>query len=336
MIIERLKGKLDRFKKNTIQNILFASYSTLIVLVIISFMVFFYFYTSHILTQRAVDAIQRLSNSISKQLDLEIRKIDTVSLNIVYSNLVRDHFERYLTELYDPTLKYMESKTLMDILIAISGPSLPVQQINLYSFDGKMVGAGFLNSSITVRLINLSWFKRVLELDGKKYISVPYNSAFFVGDAYKNKYFVSLYRVYFNNFRERMGIVEVAQDYNLIFSGIEDIIKPDSEDIRIYVFNDEGYLVYPVISNPKMYRFYFQNIKWTPGTDYSGFLSIENPRKKEKEIVAYTHSRYTGWSVIIAQPATRIMLPVSQFTRLILLITIALLGLSLVFFLFNS
>lgn len=331
MIIEKLYREICRFKKNTIQNILFASYSTLIVIVIMSFMIFFYYYTSHILTQRAVDSIQRLSNSISKQLDLEIRKIDTVSLNIVYSNLVRDHFEKYLTEVYNTTSKYKESKTLMDIFIAISGPSLPVQQINLYSFDGKMIGAGFLNSTVTVRLNRLPWVSRVLLLDGRKYISIPYNNAFFVGDADKSRYFISLYRVYFNNFRERMGIVEVVQDYNVIFSGLEDIVKPDSEDITTYVFNDEGHLVYPVTLNPEGYKFYFQNIKWTPETDYSGFLSIENPREKEKEIVAYTHSGYTGWSVILVQPTEKIMLSASQFTRLILFITIILLGFSLVF-----
>lgn len=292
-------------------------------------MCFFYFYTSRIITSKVIDSIQRLSTSISNQLELEIRKMDTVSINIAYSNLVRDYFAAYL-EIYDPFLKYKYSKTLIDLFVAMTGPFLTVQQVNLYDFQGNMIGAGFFNGTMRFELERSPWFVDVIKLGGRKIISKPYNNAFFVGEFYKDRYFISLYRVYFNNFRERTGIIETIRDYNSIFTGIEDIIRPNSNDMRIYVFNERGDLIYPISNNSVEQNIYFQTVnKEISSNVQTGTISLENPEMKEKGFLAYTRSEYTGWTVTIVQPAKTVMLPVSQFTRLILIITLILLALSL-------
>lgn len=324
--LKRIGKNLD---KTTIQSIFFSSYFLLIIIVLVPIIFFFYFFTYRILTSRAMDSIQKLSVSISNQLDLEVRKMDTVSINIAYSNLVRDHFTSYLTRRYDPTLRYRYSKTLMDIFVAISGPLITVQQINLYDFDGNMIGAGSFNGTMQVNLNKTSWYKKVILLEGRKYISTPYNNAFFAGDFYKDRYFISLYRVYFNNFRERAGIIETVMDYNSIFTKIEDIIRLSSSEMKILVFNGENNLIYPISEKNKGYDFYLQKLENLSSETKSGMAIVYNPNLKERELIAYTFSEYTGWRVILAQSIRLVMLPVSHFTRLVLVILIVLLVISL-------
>ncbi|MCX7796593.1 MAG: histidine kinase [bacterium] len=246
--------------------------------------------------------------------------MDTVSINIAYSNLVRDHFASYLAERYNPASRYKSSKILMDIFVAISGPFITVQQINLYDFDGSMIGAGFFNGTMQVKLDKTSWYRKVMLLNGRKYISSPYNNAFFVGDFYKDRYFISLYRVYFNNFRERVGIIETVTDYNSIFARIEDIIHPSSSEIKIFVFNDENKIIYPILAKKEDYSLYLQILEGGSKNVKSGIITTYNPNLDEKELIAYTSSEYTGWKIILAQPARLVMLTVSYFTRLILVV----------------
>lgn len=290
-------------------------------------MFFFYHYTSRIITTKVIDSIQRLSSSISNQLDLEIRKMDTVSINIAYSNLVRDYFTNYL-EIYDPFLRYKYSKTLIDIFVAMSGPFVTVQQVNLYDFEGNMIGAGSFNGTMKFDLRRLTWFKEVTKLEGRKYISLPYKNAFFVGNSYKDRYFISLYRVYFNNFREKTGVIEVVRDYNSIFTGIEDIIRLNPNDMQIYVFNENGKLIYPILPEESKENLYFQAINRKSNNSQVGTVSINNTN--DREFLAYTRSEYTRWTVIIVQPTKTLMLPVSYFTRLVLIVTSILLTLALI------
>ncbi len=290
-------------------------------------MLFFYRYTSRIITSRIIDSMQRLSTSISNQLDLEIRKMDTVSINIAYSNLVRDYFANYL-EIYDPSLRYKYSKTLIDIFVAMTGPFLTVQQVNLYDFKGNMIGAGYFNGTMKFDLGKSTWFRDVIKLSGRKYISAPYNNAFFAGEFYRDRYFISLYRVYFNNFRERTGIIETIRDYSSIFTGIEDIISPNSNEIQIYVFNEKGVPIYPILSNRIEQDFYFHTVNKMLNNSQAGTISIDNSITEEKDFLAYTRSEYTGWTVIIAQSAEMVMLPVSHFNRSVLIVALILLSLS--------
>lgn len=308
----------------------------MIVIIIVPAIFFFYFYTSRIIESKVIDSMQRLSTSISNQLDLEIRKMDTVSINIAYSNLVRDYFANYL-KIYDPFTRYKYAKTLMDLFVTITGPFLTVQQVNLYDFKGNMIGAGFFNGTMRFEIEKSSWFSEVVKLDGKKFISKPYNNAFFIGKAYEDRYFISLYRVYFNNFRERTGIIETVRDYNSIFTNIEDIVQPDPNGIRIFVFNERGDLVYPISNSLIDQEIYFQVVnKKISNNIQTGTTSLDNPKTKEKEFLAYTRSEYTGWIVTIVQPAQVVMLPISQFTRLVLIVTVVLLALALFLSLFIS
>jgi two-component system, sensor histidine kinase YesM len=82
----------------TIQSNLFFTYSLIILTVLILFVSFFYYWMTNLLRDKAFTAIANLSYSTSEKLDIEIKKMDYVSMNILYSNVVKDRFEKYINE----------------------------------------------------------------------------------------------------------------------------------------------------------------------------------------------------------------------------------------------
>ncbi|AEE97748.1 integral membrane sensor signal transduction histidine kinase [Mahella australiensis 50-1 BON] len=317
-------------KKRTIQKSLFIYFSLIIISVILIFVFFFYIYTSNILTQRASDSFQKLAYSISAQVDQEIRKMDTVSLNIAYSNLIKGDFINYLNE--DDGSKYEKSKSLMDLLISMMGPLRSVEQINMYGLDGQMVGAGFLNQSVKVVLNDKSWFNSVLGYGGLKYISLPYNNSFFIIDTNlkQKRYFISLYRMCFDKYGQKVAIIETAQDCDVVFGEVSNVLNSGADNMRAFIFNGDGQLMFPYRNIDKEdYAFYFDKINISGQNGLSGSFTVYNPNMKENEVVAYNRSDYTGWSVLVVQRAKQVLAPVKEFTALTVIITIIMLVSSL-------
>lgn len=309
-------------KRRTIQESLFMYFSLIIISVILIFVFFFYIYTSNILTQRASDSFQKLSYSISAQVDQEIRKMDTVSLNIAYSNLIKGAFANYLKG--NGSSKYENSKSLVDLLISMMGPLRSVEQINMYGLDGQMVGAGFLNQSINVALNNKAWFNTVLSYGGLKYISLPYNNSFFITDTNlkQSRYFISLYRICFDKYGQKVAVIETAQDCDVVFGEIGNIINSGADNVRVFIFNGEGQLMFPYRNiDEEDYAFYFDKINTSGSNALSGSFTVYNPNIKENEVVAYNRSDYTDWSVLVVQQAKQVLAPVNRFTVLTVMIT---------------
>ena len=80
-------------KTRSIQTNLFMVYSIMIILVRSLFLVSsFYTYESNILRKRTFESIQDLSQSLSNKLDTQIEKMNDQTLNVSYSNLLKEHF----------------------------------------------------------------------------------------------------------------------------------------------------------------------------------------------------------------------------------------------------
>lgn len=318
---------MKKRKYYTVRAMFFKYYFLLMLIVILSLGIFFYQHTSQMMVSRILDSAQKLAVSISGQLDLEIRKMDTVSVNVAYSNLVRDQFALYLYEMDDTVSRYRYSKLLTDVFTTISGPFLTVQQVNLYDFHGNAIGAGYFNGPIKVDLENQPWYRETLSLDGKKYISKPYNNAFFVRSAYKNRFFLSLYRVYFNNFRERVGIIETVKDYDSIFATLNKVVNSGSDKMEIYVFDVMNELIYPASEEAVEFPAHFNQVKDALNQESQiAASSILDFEARDRKLVAHASSEYTGWTVCIAQPAELAMLPINQFAKFV---TLVIVGMSL-------
>src|SRR5690606_35411960 len=113
----------------------------------------FYMWASDLLKKQATDAITELSETLLSQLDSEVQKLDSVSISILYSNLITDRISVYESQVEDsPGTRVPEqagiglskpNTDLYDILVSLVGPSYPVQQVYLYLYSGISIGVGF-------------------------------------------------------------------------------------------------------------------------------------------------------------------------------------------------
>ena len=88
----------------------------------------------------------------------------------------------------------------------------------------------------------------------------------------------------------------------------------DPKNKSIYICNDSGELIYPntgvSLSN---FQYYYQLIKKYPSKNS---LRIKNPNSKEKELLSYSSSEFTGWTVIIITPEAKLLAPIFVFTNI--------------------
>jgi two-component system sensor histidine kinase YesM len=325
-------------KLKTIQANLFFSYSALIMASIIIFAVFFYYYTSTLLKNRASESHQSLCVSISEKLDAEVLKMNTVSMGICYSGLVKNHFYKHLSYNINPdsesnelkVAKYYNAKELMDIFMAIIGPSQSVSQINLYDFNGEMIGAGIANSATKIALENKSWYQNVLQKNGAKYISAPHPDILLerIRGIQTDSTYISLCRVLFDRDWTKQGIVEVEQDCDTIFYGLDDLANRDPSRKSIYVFNAENQLLFPYHQKTDRRIYHYLNLT-KPQITGAVSTNVLSPIDQAREIVTYTNSESTGWKVLIVESQQLVLAPVVTFTKIVIFGCIGLLFLTL-------
>lgn len=331
-------------KLKTIQSSLFFTYSLIIIVILLIYVSFFYGWISNVLKERAFETIDNLTYSFQEKLEYEIQKMDSVSMNIMYSNLVKGNFEKYTSyengessEENNRVDKINNSKELIDMLTAINGPSRPVQQIYLYDFKGNAFGTGFDNRQQQVNLNDKVWYKDIMNDERSKIISAPHQDPELTKFVSKDTdvYYFSLCRMYFDKYNTPQGIVEVKQSYNNVLNTIIEYTNKNSGTNSIYIYDRLGNLIYPIkgsTSNNDNYYFKYCNIK----TENSASLIVPNPKTKEKELLEYKYSDYTGWIIAIAVSEKKLLLPVVNFEKIIVLFTIIILLFSLLFSFFAA
>jgi hypothetical protein len=222
------------------------------------------------------NSFQNIANnisSISTNIDLAVEDLEITSANIIYSNLIKQNFfsiiEQHSTGQADQiktnSTQYsnvQDTKLLVDLLVSISGPSTPVDQITLYSLTPGTFKVGLNNSFSPERVQDKSWFQKTYDLSGNKNIYLdedPSLGKYFTHD--NKNYFISLSRLYYNQYNIPQGIVEVKKN----IKNIDAIITPYSllYDEKIVIFDPIGNVIHPLSSS----------------TDYQGYYDIINNSK---------------------------------------------------------
>lgn len=334
----------------TVQSSLFFTYSLIIITILVIFVLFFYFWVTNLLKLNAFATISSLAFSTSEKLDIEIQKMNSVSTNILYSNIVKDRFYAYMhgndaitaspndldSERKSNSIK--NSKELIDILFAIIGASRPVQQIYLYDFNGRVFGTGSDNRQRNELVSDKPWYNEVIGAKDKKYISVPMTDeelSKFV-TKHKDVYFISLCRLYYDKNDTPQGIIEVKQYYDTIFKTLKSAMNDNINKASIYVYNSSGSLVYPLSSATPAATdsYYYKLLKSVPADKSS--ISAVNPYTREKELLDFKYSEYTGWTTIVAVSENSLLAPVFDFTKMLMGAAVIILLLALTFSFFAA
>jgi len=309
-------------RKINLQAKVFITYLIMSILLIGSFALIFYHYTSQILIERETKSVISLNESFLTQTDDIIRDMDTVSTNISYSNLVKEK----LYENANIKRGSDDFSNLVSLFVAINGINLTVDQINLYDFSGNMLQVGIRTNSTSVDLETLDWFSEVKENGGKKTIGTPSTTTNLTNSVNTSKtptWYLSLYRTFNNEFKTQIGVIETIKKCNSIFKSISTYQKKNKEAANVYVYDEQGALIYPykpeevdalTISD----YFDARNVNTTS-------QNYHNPISNINEIMAYETSSYTGWTYVTVLPESYVLTPVQEFSKLLIAVICAML-----------
>ena len=156
-------NKTKNIKKRSIMSTLFLPYTALFIAVILAFTVHTVFSETGKIKVNAFSSLQNNAAMIMGSYDSVIHDLDTVSQNIIYSNLIKEKFGIYINY-QDNTLSSDEiyeninnTKILFDLIIAMIGPNSPADQTYLYSLDYGKFGVGLDNHASKERVSDKDW-----------------------------------------------------------------------------------------------------------------------------------------------------------------------------------
>lgn len=249
--LSRLQNKKTKSGTDiSILSTLFIPYTLLFTLAF--FIVSFFFISAEVKRIRD-DAFLSIENNVtytSDNFDKMVDSLDTASQNIIYSNLVKDHFAKYVgyaeTDAVNDYDSLQNTKVLNDLLVAIIGPNSLVDQTYLYGTESGVFGVGRDNHARNDSVKDCSWYERVLDTHGEKCIYVDKDSRLKPYSSYEEgSYFLSLTRKYYNSLNVPQGYIETKKSMSEISSAISSLNLSYNEDL--YVFNADGDILFPYI-----------------------------------------------------------------------------------------
>ncbi len=306
-----------------LQTKLFLAYVGLAILILLTFSIFFYKYVSNRLIKQEIDNLTQQNTYFMEQTDTVINDMDTVSININYSSLVKDKLDSSFN--LDISRNTLDS--LASLFVTINGADVKVDQINLYDMRGNRLKVGLKTNTDSVDLKNISWFNKALELDGQKLISHPYNTSSLSTSSKYPDWFLSVYRSYNNQYGRTVGAVETMKRCKSIFKNITNYKRKIKNSAQIYIYSADNSLVYPYDLTEEERNSipdYYSYVKNKADT-----MSMINPDNDGREYMVYNTSSYSGWIYVTVQPESYILKPVNGLVKILLLFVFILLAASL-------
>lgn len=254
--------------------------------------------------------------------------MNTISMNIVYSNLITKNFKDYLDRFGMDVSEFKKAKTtetIFDVIWAIIGPFQTASQVNIYSLSGNMIGSGLFNMETKVNLSEKSWYENTLSRGGSKYIGKPELMPFIdiKYSVMKTHKFLSLCRMFISDRFVVEGIVEVLQDQETVFSHTS-LIKRLNKNISVYVLNSDGALLYPDDEAEYERGQYFNKMIVERRLTPLNVLRLPGNNKADSSVVSYIHSDYTDWDIIVSEPSGSVYEPIYHVTFLLIASSVAL------------
>ncbi len=314
------------------QTKLFIYHSIIFVLVVSFSLIFFSIYISRTALKQSRDNLNQLTASTMRQVDNFLQEMDKTTLFVITNPLIRDVFsgikkadarQNYFSIVNENTKQI--SDTLASICLAnLSTPF----RASLYNSSGDYISTGIRDNPDTISKLVYGdnygqWYSQLISRPGK--VILPTHDDFWTNTG--NQKVISVLRqIIIPSSYDSFGIVEAQKPYESLVQLLE---QNDASYMKMYLFTNEGDVVYPVYGEftGNTARYYMDKIGPAP----SGNGTIQSPITDKPEFVFYTRSAYSNWTLILAEPEENLMKPI-RLTRMIIIWTGAgLLLISLVF-----
>lgn len=321
----RLKGTtMKTAKRKSILPTLFIPYTVLFILLFTVIISYFVVSESKNIRESSLRSIENSLINISNNIDLTVETLDTISQNITYSNLVKEHFASYInyaspesdqntSSRYD---NMQNNKILYDLLTAMLGPNSPADQIYLYGLEYGSFGTGLDSTTSDSSVKSKEWYAPTLAANGNKYIFLDSDERLSKYYSYKDgQNFLTLCRVYYNSFNTPQGIVEVKKS----MSSLSQLIRSfHSYGEEFYIFDANGSLIYP-FEDAAHAMYYYEQIS-DPGIPFSTRENC-NIKTLNGTSVLYYISPYSGLTTVATIDKNSLLSPLYKYilTNLVLL-----------------
>ena len=207
---------------------------------------FYIYYTKNLRASEYLN-LQNVCDSACSNMEQEIEKMSTVSLNTIYSKDILPGIRGIHVDQLGTQQTYTQVQAIYNSISAMIGPQQTVAQINLYHKNGFSVGTGFYTYNKKINLEEKSWYSDVLAENGYKIMSTPQPISHFIPTAAipYEPYYISLTRLYFDDVHQMEGAVEVLQKCDTFFSFI-DRLTAANPSLSLLIMDRNGELIYPV------------------------------------------------------------------------------------------
>ena len=207
---------------------------------------FYIYYTKDLRASEYLN-LQNVCDSACSNMEQEIEKMSTVSLNTIYSKDILPGIRGIHVDQLGTQQTYTQVQAIYNSISAMIGPQQTVAQINLYHKNGFSVGTGFYTYNKKINLEEKSWYSDVLAENGYKIMSTPQPISHFIPTAAipYEPYYISLTRLYFDDVHQMEGAVEVLQKCDTFFSFI-DRLTAANPSLSLLIMDRNGELMYPV------------------------------------------------------------------------------------------
>lgn len=248
--------------------------------------------------------IQRTCAAIAEDIDLQFSQMDVVCLNTIHSTLIKKTFDSYLNDTdATPHIRNEYKSTLDNTLTSIKGVDSSIRQTNIYSFTKGGYGVGNYTGSLDVNATEQNWYAKAYALNGKCYIPpAQKNKKLSVSSGTnEDRYYISLFHMYYDEFHNPTGFVEVMKYYDILF---DRAYHPASDyDIDVIVYDSDGNVLFPLNEESQsLFQYY-------PLRD-SNEKELYNTQKKQREYVYFSNMDYSGCTAVTAIRSTEFFAPI--------------------------
>lgn len=318
--------KITRHYSQTLY--LFVIYSSFILVLLGIFFTYTYSHYRENTLEESKRSLENMCASITNSVEAQLDSLSTISMNIVYSNMVKTNFREFSSAFQRTGKDQAEivssrqsAEVIHDIVTAMIGAYQSASYIRLYDMDGSCVESGYWMSTSRADLESLAWYDEVMELNGFKYISEPKTRKDLpaTGKNRNSQKFISLIRLFLNRDGAPEGIAEVAQDCGKIFV-LASQLEDSNPDIRVQIYNSRKELVYPYTAFD-MYgsESYHNLIEKNEITDGISQI-IKNSSGQNMLATCETMVKY-GWNVVLLQSESSIYRSLEAFQKMFLRIS---------------
>lgn len=318
--------KITRHYSQTLY--LFVIYGSFILVLLGIFFTYTYSHYRENTLEESKRSLENMCASITNSVEVQLDSLSTISMNIVYSNMVKTNFREFSSAFQrtgedqaEIVSSRQSAEVIHDIVTAMIGAYQSASYIRLYDMDGSCVESGYWMSTSRADLESLAWYDEVMELNGFKYISEPKTRKDLpaTGKNCNSQKFISLIRLFLNRDGAPEGIAEVAQDCGKIFV-LASQLEDSNPDIRVQIYNSRKELVYPYTAFD-MYgsESYHNLIEKNEITDGNSQI-IKNSSGQNMLATCETMVKY-GWNVVLLQSESSIYRSLEAFQKMFLRIS---------------